>query len=300
MSIAGKSPSGKSIGLVELAQELHTFAQEAAKKGVALRDLERGTFDRLLKRGFTVVKQFLEVQGNGDLGATVAAKDGLTLDRSEERQSRPLRTIFGQQQFLADVYRQQLSVDTLEAVNQQRGEEAGEFLLTLTVPPTEEEGPPTEEEGELLILTCDGKGVPRVKADADQLRCFEERPQRPGNRRMATLAGVYSVDRYVRTPEQILAALFRDNEEVLVAVSPRPEPCHKRVIACLPRILEEVGERSRLRVRSSPSVGRANKSNNADRQHRSWFVWSTVSPACGTLSNGASRFPQWNGLKSST
>ena len=42
---------------------------------------------------------------------------------------------------------------------------------------------------------------------------------------MATLAGVYSVDRYVRTPEQIVAALFRDvREEPLPSDDTRPEP----------------------------------------------------------------------------
>jgi hypothetical protein len=38
---------------------------------------------------------------------------------------------------------------------------------------------------------------------------FEEKNERPGNRRMATLACTYTVDRHVRTPEQIVAALMR-------------------------------------------------------------------------------------------
>jgi hypothetical protein len=290
MSIAGKNPSCKINELMELSQELGEFAVEAAKNGVSLRDLERGVFDRLLKMGFTVVEEFLTLQGNGDLGETVCADDGQTLYRSAEPISRPLRTIFGHHQFFAYVYRerahpntpinfrpidarlslspgrwshlleeftqlfaidlafgpaavaferifrQRLSVDTLENVNQQMGEQAEEFLQTL---PT----PPAEEEGELLILTADAKGVPMVKADAAEFRCFEERPQRPGNRRMATLAGVYSVDKYVRTPQQIVEALFRDDDEKRVAESRRPEPCHKRVIACLPRIVEEVDKK---------------------------------------------------------
>ena len=131
------------------------------------------------------------------------------------------------------IFRQKLSVDTLERVNQRMGEEAGEFLLNL-------DAPPVAEEGELLVLTSDGKGVPMVKADALRLECFEERPQRPGNRRMATLAGVYSVDRFVRTGEQILAALFRDGREESTPDEPRPEPCHKRIIARFPQLLEEI------------------------------------------------------------
>src|SRR5665213_2192697 len=82
MSIAGKNVSGKSSPLMELAQELGEFVQEAAKNGIALRDLERGTFDRLLKMGFTVVEQFLSLQGDGDLGETVSLDDGQLLYRS--------------------------------------------------------------------------------------------------------------------------------------------------------------------------------------------------------------------------
>ena len=133
------------------------------------------------------------------------------------------------------IFGQRLSVDTLERVNQQMGDEAGEFLENLGTPPV-------EEEGELLVLTSDAKGVPLVKEDAVRLGCFEERLQRPGNRRMATLAGVYSVDTFVRTPEQIVAALFRDGREKSVPDDPRPQPCHKRVIARLSQILEDVDQ----------------------------------------------------------
>jgi len=91
-------------------------------------------------------------------------------------------------------------------------------------------------------MTADGKGVPLVQTDALRLRCFEERPARPGNRRMATLAGVYSVDRHVRAPEDIVAALFRDEREEPERGPARPEPCHKRVIARFPRVFEELDE----------------------------------------------------------
>jgi hypothetical protein len=134
------------------------------------------------------------------------------------------------------IFRQRLSVDTLEQVSQRMGAAAGEFLDNL-------QAPPAEEEGELLVLTADGKGVPMVHADAVKLKSFEEKPQRPGNRRMATLAGVYSVDCYVRTPEQIIEALFReDSGQQRSEKKLRPEPCHKRVIARFPQVIEETGE----------------------------------------------------------
>ena len=289
MSIAVKSPSDKSSPLIEMVGDLDRFVREAAATGAALRGVEQGIFDRLLKMGFGAVEQFLSLPGDGDLGETVSADDGQVLHRSAEPGSRGLRTIFGEHHFSAHVYRkrahpnarivfrpvdarlslsphrwshlleeftqlfsveqafapaakafervfrQRLPVDTLEEVNERMGREAGEFLENL-------EPPPAQEEGELLILTCDGKGVPMVREDALRLRCFEERPQRPGNRRMATLAGVYSVNKFVRTPPQILEALFRDGGGRLVPDVPRPEPCHKRIMARLPRLVAEADE----------------------------------------------------------
>jgi hypothetical protein len=289
MSIAGTLEWGKADSLAEMAADLEMVVERAAAEGVPLRQFERGIFDRLLKMGRAATEQFLALQGDGDRGETITDDEGGTLFRSEQPAPRPLRTIFGEHQFEAYVYRrrkhphtpivlrpvderlgidadryspllqeftmlfsieqafdaaadafeaifrQRLSVDTLEKVSRRMGAEAGEFLDRLDVPPA-------EEEGELLVQTADGKGVPMVREDAARLKSFEEKPQRPGNRRMATLAGVYSVDRFVRTPEEIVEALFRDGPESAAARRPRPEPCHKRVIARFPQVLEEIDE----------------------------------------------------------
>jgi hypothetical protein len=100
------------------------------------------------------------------------------------------------------VFHQRLSVDVLEDINRALGEQAERFLDKLSPPPP-------AAEGAMLVATADGKGVPLVKQDAQQVPVFEEK-ERPGNRRMATLGCVYSVDRQVRSPEQIVAALFRE------------------------------------------------------------------------------------------
>ena len=116
------------------------------------------------------------------------------------------------------VFRQKLSVDVLEDINRAMGAQADRFLDQL---PT----PPAKDEGALLITTADGKGVPLVKEDAQKVPAFDKK-ERPGNRRMATLGCVYTVDAHVRTPEQIVAALFRDDS---VPQPPeRPEACFKR------------------------------------------------------------------------
>ena len=119
------------------------------------------------------------------------------------------------------VLNQKISVDVLERTNRRMGGQADEFLDQLP-------RPPANKEGELLIFTGDGKGVPLVKEDARLLAAFEDRPERPGNRRMAILAGVYSVDCYVRTPEEIVAALFRDGERRQGGKRPEPRFKHLR------------------------------------------------------------------------
>jgi len=121
------------------------------------------------------------------------------------------------------VLNQKLAVDGLERTNRRMGGQADAFLDQLP-------RPAANQEGELLVFTGDGKGVPLVKEDARTLAAFEDRAERPGNRRMAILAGVYSVDRSVRTAEEIVAALFRDGERP--QRGKRPEPRGKHVRAC--------------------------------------------------------------------
>lgn len=134
---------------------------------------------------------------------------------------------------------QKLSVDTLERTNGRVGQQAGAYLDAL---PT----PPAEEEGELLVATADGKGVPLIRKNVKAPPVHGPKPSRPGNRRMAILACVYSVDRYVRTAEDVVAALFRDERES--DATARPRPCHKRMTACFPTV-EEAGSEDEMLIR---------------------------------------------------
>jgi hypothetical protein len=115
------------------------------------------------------------------------------------------------------VFGQKLSVDVLEDINRNLGRQAEVFLDALPKPPA-------SKEGEILVVSADGKGVPLVKEDAQQVPAFDVK-ERPGNRRMATLGSVYTVDCHVRTAEQIVAALFRDR--TVAQPEERPEPCGK-------------------------------------------------------------------------
>jgi len=121
------------------------------------------------------------------------------------------------------VFGQLVSVGTLQRINGRVGLQAETWLDEL-------QAPDADEEGELLVLTADGKGVPLIKEDARRVPLFDDEPRR-GNRRMATLAGVYSVDRYVRSKEEILSALFRDESDNNQKSTVRPKPIARQLIA---------------------------------------------------------------------
>ena len=100
--------------------------------------------------------------------------------------------------------------------------------------------------GSVLVLTVDGKGVtmlpedlrePTRKAAAERNEAFTARlgrGRRLNAKRMASVAAIYTVESFVRTPEQILP----EQKPQEVGIRPRPEK--KRVWASLERSPEEV------------------------------------------------------------
>lgn len=71
--------------------------------------------------------------------------------------------------------------------------------------------PPLEKEGELLVYTGDGKGVPMRGAGVQS--CLgagqQEKGMRTGCKKIALLGAVYTIDAFVRTPQEVIEALFR-------------------------------------------------------------------------------------------
>jgi len=120
------------------------------------------------------------------------------------------------------------SVHTLERNQREMATAAADFWK-------EQSTPPAEQEGELLVCTADGKGVPMrggAKAPAG-VEPPSTGGMRPETKKMALLGSVYTVDPFIRTPEEVLDALFR---EVPACQPPsRPRPCVKYVRAALER-----------------------------------------------------------------
>lgn len=118
------------------------------------------------------------------------------------------------------------SVDSLEQMNRDMAEHVESYMISRPVPPA-------EEEGDLVIASADGKGIVMRRESGDgAAAAHRTKGEKASQKKMATVGTVYTADRYVRTPEQVLAALFREEKE---PAADRPKPQHKRVWASLPQ-----------------------------------------------------------------
>jgi hypothetical protein len=140
---------------------------------------------------------------------------GLCVEEAFGQASRTLEKILGLKQ----------SVDSLEHMNVQMAKE---------VPAFREERPQLapEEEGEIVVGSADGKGVVMRREPSDAApKAHRTKGDKASKKEMAIVGAVYTIDRFVRTPEQIVAALFRDDRDEPQVV--RPKPCGKQTIANL-------------------------------------------------------------------
>ena len=132
------------------------------------------------------------------------------------------------------------SVNSLERMNRKMSEAVEAFWAQETVRAA-------DEEGALMVIQADGKGVvmrpeskttsqdPPVPPPAAPHQGGQENKQgEAGKKKMALVGAVYTVDPFIRTPEQILEALFRDATKKEDPPS-RPKPLFKHVRASLLR-----------------------------------------------------------------
>ena len=93
---------------------------------------------------------------------------------------------------------------------------------------------PAARAEQVVVLSADGKGVPmRKPATAPSIAAHaHQKGPKPGRKQMAVVGAVYQIDRYRRTPEEVVAALLREPEAAATrdaAVPCRPVPEQKRV-----------------------------------------------------------------------
>jgi hypothetical protein len=120
------------------------------------------------------------------------------------------------------------SVDSLEHMNAAMAERVAFFRENRPQPAP-------AAEGALVVGSADGKGIVlRRDSTAPPPAAHRTKGEKASRKQMAIVGTVYTVDRYVRSPEEVVAALFRERPE-----SPPPErplPLNKHVWASLARV----------------------------------------------------------------
>ncbi len=128
------------------------------------------------------------------------------------------------------------SVNSLERTKRKMSEAVEPFWA-------QETAPAAEEEGALMVMQADGKGVSmraqtntedKLSVPAPHSGKKKNKQDEGGKKKMALVGAAYTVDPYIRTPEQVLEALFRDTKNKEQS-TPRPKPLAKHVRASLLR-----------------------------------------------------------------
>jgi hypothetical protein len=137
---------------------------------------------------------------------------------------------FGQvREVIETILRVSPAVDTLEHTNQQMAEAAPVFRAS--------QGPvDLAKEGDLLVVTEDNKGIPMVRpVEEKPAGAHRTKGEKANKKQMACIGCVYSVDRHPRTPEELVATLFRDPDR---RKDQPPQAQNKRYWAELSRDLD--------------------------------------------------------------
>ena len=133
-------------------------------------------------------------------------------------------------QFLEKIFPIKTPVDSLERINRMQANDVEAFRASRIID--------FKKEKSVLVFSADGKGVP-IRHKKDQLRIEDHKRKKgpkPDRKRMAVVGAVYSISPFVRTPEEIVEALFIDPQQSSrESVPKRPKPKNKKVVAHLTR-----------------------------------------------------------------
>ena len=121
-------------------------------------------------------------------------------------------------QGLAAILRVRPSVRSVEDMTRRMAADVPDFQAQQPLPDV-------AEQAELLVATADHKGVPMVRRDRPAAATDEE-SERPGVKRAACAGAVYTTERFVRTPEDVVDEVRRRER-----AAQRPPPQGKVVWA---------------------------------------------------------------------
>jgi hypothetical protein len=92
---------------------------------------------------------------------------------------------------------------------------------------------PSQPAASILVVAVDCKGIPIVQPHYTKFPAGLPQGPKTNRKQMATVAAVFTREPWIRTPEQVVASLFRIDTNTGANLSPPPRPEHKRVWATL-------------------------------------------------------------------
>ena len=125
-----------------------------------------------------------------------------------------------------------ISKQALETGAQEDGGDVVAFYEQKAAPPAKAEGP-------ILVAQADGKGVPMVRTEAAAKPARLSKGEKQTKKKEAVTTGVYTIESYRRTPQEVVEALLRtgegDDAAEQASTTPlqRPAPANKEVWATL-------------------------------------------------------------------
>jgi hypothetical protein len=126
------------------------------------------------------------------------------------------------------------SLNSLERTHRKMSEAVSAFWCAQPVPPA-------EEEAAVMVCSVEDKGVPiRCQGEGSAQKnpnpaSASENEEKAGQKKVSLVGAAYTVAPYIRTPEQVLEALFRECDVDSEPSSSRPKPLFKRIRASLLR-----------------------------------------------------------------
>jgi len=85
--------------------------------------------------------------------------------------------------------------------------------------------PSASEEGSILVIQADGKGVPMVRQQPAPQPARRGKGAKRSKKKEAVVTAIYTIEPYLRTPQEVTDALLRDLEGDSASIS---EPCRSK------------------------------------------------------------------------
>lgn len=152
-----------------------------------------------------------------------------------------------------------ISQSSFEIINRESANNYNEFYKNKKLPVP-------KEEGEIQVVQFDGKGVPMIKSEAAKIKSRLGKGEKRQKKKEATVGVDYTVDRNVRTPEEVAENLIYPEE----AKKKRKESEDNSPPVCATNI-RRIASLERTRVEVMEEIVNDAKRRNPDNK-RPWVV----------------------------